>query len=65
MDNTIQLKEHHATIPYQNGGLKEQMSVLAELTEGLDLEEALSLLAVRFPGEVVFSTSFSIEDQVV
>jgi phosphoadenosine phosphosulfate reductase len=58
MDNTIQLKEHPTTIPHQISGLLEQL-------QGLTLEDALNLLAERFPGQVVFSTSFSIEDQVI
>lgn len=58
MDNTIQLKEHLTTIPHQISGLLEQV-------QGLALEDALSLLAECFPGQVVFSTSFSIEDQVI
>jgi phosphoadenosine phosphosulfate reductase len=65
MDNTIQLKQDQTTIPYQNGGLKELVSLLTEQTEGLSIEAALTLLAARFPGQVTFSTSFSIEDQVV
>jgi phosphoadenosine phosphosulfate reductase len=65
MDNTIQLKQDQTTIPYQNGGLKELVSSLTEQTEGLTIEAALTLLAARFPGQVTFSTSFSIEDQVV
>ena len=65
MDNTIQLKQDQTTIPYQNGGLKELVSSLTEQTEGLGIEEALTLLAARFPGQVTFSTSFSIEDQVI
>jgi phosphoadenosine phosphosulfate reductase len=32
---------------------------------GLSISEALSLLASRFPGQVTFSTSFSLEDQVI
>lgn len=33
--------------------------------QGLDSVEALSLLANRFPGQIVFSTSFGWEDQVI
>jgi len=58
MDNTIQLNKHHTTIPHQISGLIEQ-------TEGLDMDRTLKLLAARFPNQVVFSTSFSIEDQVI
>ena len=55
---TIQPKIHPTTIPHQISGL-------IELLEGAGLDSALRLLAERFPGQVVFSTSFSIEDQVV
>jgi phosphoadenosine phosphosulfate reductase len=58
MDNTIQLKEHLTTIPHQISGLIEE-------TSDLDMDQTLKLLAARFPGQVVFSTSFSIEDQVI
>jgi phosphoadenosine phosphosulfate reductase len=58
MDNTIPLKEHLTTIPHQISGLIEE-------TKGLDMDGTLKLLAARFPGQVVFSTSFSIEDQVI
>jgi len=58
MDNTIQLNKHHTTIPHQISGLIEQ-------TEGLDMDQTLKLLAARFPDQVVFSTSFGIEDQVI
>lgn len=33
--------------------------------ENVPLKEALQLIAVRFPGEVAFSTSFGMEDQVI
>jgi phosphoadenosine phosphosulfate reductase len=51
MDNTIQIQDklHH---------LPDQIS-------GLNIPEVLQLLAAEFPGRVVFSTSFSIEDQVI
>ena len=58
MDNTIQLKEHLTPIPHQISGLIEQVA-------GLDMDQTLRLLAARFPGQVVFSTSFSFEDQVI
>jgi phosphoadenosine phosphosulfate reductase len=38
---------------------------IKKLTEGLDPVEALRLLAERFAGEIVFSTSFGWEDQVI
>ncbi len=56
--DTIQLNEHPTPILHQISGL-------LELLEGVSLEEALRVLAERFPDQVVFSTSFSIEDQVV
>jgi len=56
--DTIQLNQHPTPILHQISGL-------LELVEGVSLEKALSLLAERFPDQVIFSTSFSIEDQVV
>jgi len=56
--DTIQLNQHATTILHQISGL-------LELMEGTGLDEALRLLTERFPDKVVFSTSFSIEDQVV
>ncbi len=38
---------------------------ISGLIEGLGTGEALAALAGRFPGQVTFSTSFSIEDQVI
>src|SRR3546814_10904029 len=38
---------------------------IATLVDGKAIPEALALLADRFPGRVVFSTSFGIEDQVI
>jgi len=38
---------------------------ISGLIEGLSIGEALARLSARFPGQVVFSTSFSIEDQVI
>lgn len=35
------------------------------LTAGLDPVEALTVLANRFPGKIIFSTSFGWEDQVI
>ena len=34
-------------------------------TKGLNPVEALTLLADQYPGEIVFSTSFGWEDQVI
>ena len=38
---------------------------LLHLISGLSISESLTLLAQRFPGQVTFSTSWSIEDQVI
>ncbi|MDB5138015.1 MAG: phosphoadenylyl-sulfate reductase [Mucilaginibacter sp.] len=38
---------------------------IKQLTKGLDPVEALRVLAEQFPGEIVFSTSFGWEDQVI
>ncbi|SFC08804.1 phosphoadenosine phosphosulfate reductase [Parapedobacter composti] len=38
---------------------------IKQLAEGKPVTEALTILADRFPGEIVFSTSFGIEDQVI
>ena len=51
MDNT--LDTHKST------------SSLLHLIGGLSIGDALAELAGRFPGQVTFSTSFSIEDQVI
>jgi phosphoadenosine phosphosulfate reductase len=49
-----------STIPIQNKipGLLDQLS-------RLNIKESLELLAAEFPGQSVFSTSFSVEDQVI
>lgn len=51
MDNTIDTKN--------------PASLLLHLISGLSIEAALAELTKRFPGKVTFSTSFSIEDQVI
>lgn len=51
MDNTIDTKN--------------TASSLLHLISGLSIDAALAGLADRFPGQVTFSTSFSIEDQVI
>jgi phosphoadenosine phosphosulfate reductase len=38
---------------------------LLHLISGLSIQDTLALLTDRFPGQVTFSTSFSIEDQVI
>ena len=52
MDNTV--------IDTQNSATS-----LLHLISGLSIADALSALATRFPDKVTFSTSFSIEDQVI
>ncbi len=44
------------------------MTILKDLEnqlEGKDILESLQYLSERFEGEIVFSTSFGIEDQVI
>ncbi|GGC29791.1 phosphoadenosine phosphosulfate reductase [Parapedobacter defluvii] len=38
---------------------------ISELVYGKDTVQALTALADRFPGKIVFSTSFGIEDQII
>jgi 3'-phosphoadenosine 5'-phosphosulfate sulfotransferase (PAPS reductase)/FAD synthetase len=38
---------------------------LLDQIDGLSIAEALKLLSISFPGRVTFSTSFSLEDQVI
>jgi phosphoadenosine phosphosulfate reductase len=49
-----------STIPIQNN-IPRLLDQLSRLT----IKEALELLSAEFPGQVVFSTSFSVEDQVI
>lgn len=51
MDHTIPIKNYIPELLYH--------------LSGLSIEEALGELSGRFPGQVVFSTSFGIEDQVI
>ena len=44
---------------------QEQLSRLSHQISGLKIPQAIALLEKNFPGKVVFSTSFSIEDQVI
>ena len=46
-----------------NSYSENKIADLAAQTEGLNLHDALSLLANVFPGKVIFSGSFSYEDQ--
>lgn len=55
MDTTRETKQTATQILHQIGGLIEDLSI----------GNGLAALAKRFPGRVVFSTSFSIEDQVI
>ena len=45
--------------------MSEVVKHIQKVTAGLDPVEALRELAVLFPGEIVFSTSFGWEDQVI
>lgn len=51
MDNTTQIRQNAAELLYK--------------TSGLNIVDAIRLLTGEYPGQVVFSTSFSIEDQVI
>ncbi len=42
-----------------------QLTALEKEFENIPLKEALQLIAARFPGQVAFSTSFGMEDQVI
>jgi phosphoadenosine phosphosulfate reductase len=44
---------------------KKSISSLLHLISGLSIRDALAALAGAFPGQVTFSTSFGIEDQVI
>ena len=45
--------------------LKNKLSSIADIASVSDIDETLSLLAGQFTGKVVFSTSFSYEDQAI
>ena len=45
--------------------LKDRAETLASELQGIEPEEALRLLSNEFPGKVVFSSSFSWEDQAI
>lgn len=49
----------------QTQSLPDRISGLSTSIDGLSIADALNLLSAAFPGQVVFSTSFSIEDQVI
>lgn len=45
--------------------IKAEIAELSKAIEGLDIEQAIQLLADKFVGKAVFSTSFSVEDQTI
>jgi phosphoadenosine phosphosulfate reductase len=45
--------------------LKEQVSKIAGTASVVNIDELLAELTTAFPGQVIFSTSFSYEDQVI
>lgn len=45
--------------------MKEKLEEIAEKIRGLDPVDALKHFAAQYPGEIVFSTSFGWEDQVI
>jgi phosphoadenosine phosphosulfate reductase len=48
-----------------NTNIKSEIPTLLSQIEGLDMESSVKLLADKFSGKAVFSTSFSLEDQVI
>lgn len=44
---------------------EEEMAGLIHLTQNLSIAETLQVLCTKHPGEVVFSTSFGFEDQLI
>ena len=44
---------------------QEHITDLLDKIGGLSIEESLQLFEAQFPGQVCFSTSFSVEDQVI
>ena len=45
--------------------LKDKVSFIQKANQSLSIDDTLSFLAEQFPGKVVFSTSFSFEDQAI
>src|SRR3978361_2209119 len=45
--------------------LPNEVSHISHQISGLSIPQALHLFAERFPGRVVFSSSFSLEDQLI
>ena len=48
-----------------NRSLKDNILSIEKAIKALPIDEVLSLVAGQFPGKVVFSTSFSFEDQAI
>jgi len=42
-----------------------KLKELSDLLRNRSIEESLKILASRFPGQIIFTTSFGIEDQVI
>jgi phosphoadenosine phosphosulfate reductase len=53
------------TIKESTPSASQLLHSISGLISGLSIGEALTALSARFPGKVCFSTSFSIEDQVI
>ncbi|MBL7734297.1 MAG: phosphoadenylyl-sulfate reductase [Chitinophagaceae bacterium] len=45
--------------------LQKYIPEIAEKSEGLSIKEVIALLTAQFPGKVIFSSSFSYEDQAI
>lgn len=45
--------------------MEEQLIIIRQLIENQDLPNLLRILAEAYPGQIVFSTSFSLEDQLI
>jgi phosphoadenosine phosphosulfate reductase len=58
MDNSIHPQNHAQLLP-------DRVSALSGAIGELSIPGALQLLSASFPGQVAFSTSFSLEDQVI
>jgi phosphoadenosine phosphosulfate reductase len=50
---------------HHTNSLQDRSNQLAYQISGLSIREALALLTDQYPGKVTFSTSFSLEDQVI
>jgi phosphoadenosine phosphosulfate reductase len=49
----------------QISALETKLPALLALLEGKSIEESLALLAAQFPGQIAFSSSLGIEDQLI